>query len=134
MSNAMTKFNVEMQAKMKDVETRLESLKTATQAQAAHADKAIRAHVATLEASAHNAKSSLERARSEMASWVDDAKETVIGWKDKLDTRMLTARADSAERYAAAAMVVALAGVDQAEKAMLSADLARSDANGSPKS
>jgi DNA polymerase I-like protein with 3'-5' exonuclease and polymerase domains len=127
-NDSMTKFSLQMQAKMKDVEARLETLKNATQTQAAHADKAIRAHVETLEDSAHKAKESLDRARNEMASWVEDAKETVIGWKAKLDTTMLHARADRAEHYAEAALVVALAGVDQAEKAMLSAGLARSEA------
>ncbi len=52
----------------------------------------------------------------------------ITEWKDKLDTSMLRARADRAEHYAEAALVVALAGVDQAEKAMLSAGLARKDA------
>ena len=124
----MTKFNVEMQTKMKDVETRLETLKTNTAKQTEHAEKAIRAHVADLEGSAHNAKSSLDHARTYMASWVDDAQATVTDWKAKFDDKMLHARADRAERYADASLVVALAGVDEAERAMLSAGLARKDA------
>jgi ElaB/YqjD/DUF883 family membrane-anchored ribosome-binding protein len=127
-SHGIKKFTNQMQAKMKQVEDGLESLMAATQTQAKHADKAVRAHIETLEADATKAKESLKRARTEMASWVEDAKETVVGWKDKLDTSMLHARADRAERYAEAALVVALASVDQAEKAMLSAGLARSDA------
>ena len=63
-----------------------------------------------------------------MAAWVEDTKETVAGWKTKLDTKMLQARAERSERYAEAAMVVALSGVDQAEKAMLSASVARHEA------
>jgi ElaB/YqjD/DUF883 family membrane-anchored ribosome-binding protein len=129
MSNNMTKFNVKMQAKMKEVEKRLETLKASTVEQTEHADKAIRAHVATLEDSAHQAKESLDHARREMGSWVEDAKTTIADWKAKLDSNMLHARADRAERYADASLVVALAGVDEAEKAMLSASLARSDAD-----
>jgi hypothetical protein len=129
MSNMMTKFNVEMQTKMKEVEKRLETLKASTAKQASHADKAIRAHVATLEDNAHKAKVSLDNARIEMGSWVDDAKTTVADWRAKLDTNMLRARADRADRYADAALVVALAGVDEAEKAMLSASLARNEAD-----
>lgn len=128
MTNAMTKFSAEIQAKMKDVETRLESLKATMATQADHADKAIRAQIGILEDDAQKAKGTLERARDEMASWVEDAKDTVIGWKDQLNASMLHARADRAERYADAALVVALAGVDQAQKAMLSASVARSDA------
>jgi hypothetical protein len=127
-NTAMAKFSLQMQTKMEDVEARLETLKNATQTQATHADKAIRAHVETLEDNAHRAKESLDRARSEMASWVEDARTTVTDWKTKLDTSMLHARADRAEHYAEAALVVALAGVDQAEKAMLSAGLARGEA------
>jgi hypothetical protein len=133
MTGAMTKFNGAMQSKMKDVETRLETLKANMATQADHADKSIRAHLSTLDDNAHKAKESLDRARTEMADWVEDAKETVGAWKEKLDTSMLHARADRAERYAEAALVVALAGVDQAEKAMLSAGLARSDAEATKK-
>jgi hypothetical protein len=128
MTNAMTKFSAEIQAKMKDVETRLESLKATMATQADHADKAIRAQIGILEDDAQKAKGTLERARDEMATWVEDAKDTVIGWKDQLNVSMLHSRADRAERYADAALVVALAGVDQAQKAMLSASVARSDA------
>ena len=129
MTTTMAKFNVKMQTKMKEVDERLETLKASTAKQAEHADKAIRAHVANLEESAHKAKVSLDNARTEMESWVDDAKTTVADWRAKLDTSMLHARADRAERYADAALVVALAGVDQAEKAMLSASLARNEAD-----
>ena len=129
MISTMTKFNVTMQAKMKEVETRLDNLKASTAKHADHADKAIRAHVATLEDSAHKAKESLENARIEMASWVEDTKTTVADWRAKLDTNMLHARADRAERYADASLIVALAGVDEAEKAMHSANLARQEAD-----
>jgi hypothetical protein len=128
MTSTMTKFNVAMQAKMKDVETRLESLKASMAKQADHADKTIRAHIGSLENDAEKAKDALDRARKEMSTWVEDAKDTVVGWKDQLNASMLYARADRAERYAEASLVVALAGVDEAEKAMLSASVARSDA------
>jgi ElaB/YqjD/DUF883 family membrane-anchored ribosome-binding protein len=129
MSNTMTKFNVKLQTKMKDVEKRLDALKTSTAEQAEQADKAIRAHIATLDDNAHKAKESLDHARTEIGSWVDDAKTTVGEWKTKFDINMLHARAVRADRYADAALVVALASVDEAEKAMLSASLAQSDAD-----
>lgn len=128
MADAMTKFTKQMQHKLDEVEHRLKALQAATADQAAHADKAIRAHLVSLDDGAHKAKQALDQARTDVADWVDDARDVVIGWKDKLDTGMLRARADRSERYAAAALVVALAGVDQAEKAMLSASLARSEA------
>lgn len=128
MSSAIAKFNKRLRHKLHEVEHRLEGLRSATEAQAAHADESIRTHVATLEEGAHDMREKLDQARVDMAAWVDDAKDVVTGWKAKFDTAMLVGRADRSERYAEASLLVAMAGVDQAEKAMLSAGLARRDA------
>ncbi len=128
MSNAIAKFNKRIRHKLHEVEHRLAALKSSTETQVEHADKAIRAHVETLEDGAHKAKEALGEAQTEMSAWVDDARDVVADWKNKLDTAMLRGRAERSERYAEAALVVALAGVDQAEKAMLSAGLAHGEA------
>ncbi|WP_430385443.1 hypothetical protein [Blastomonas fulva] len=129
MTTPMSKFTKRMRHKLHEVEQRLDALKATTEKQAEHAVKAIRTHVDSLEESAHKAKGELDQAQAEMAGWVDDTKEGVAEWKAKLDTKMLKARADRNERYAEAAMVVALSGVDHAEKAMLSATAARHEAD-----
>lgn len=129
MSTPMTKFAKRMRHKLHEVEQRLDELKLATEKQAEHAGKAIRTQVDSLEEVAQKAKGGLDQAQADMAAWVDDTKETVAGWKTKLDTKMLQSRADRSERYAEAAMVVALSSVDHAEKAMLSATVARHDAD-----
>ena len=134
MGDAIAKFTKRMQQKMHEVEQRLEALKSATEAQATEANKAIHVHVETLEDGAMKAKIALDQARTDMAAWVDDARDVVTDWKARLDTTMLHARADRSERYAEAALVVALASVDQAEKAMLSAGLARGEALAAHKS
>ena len=134
MSSTIEKFTKRVRQKMHEVEHRLEALKSATEAQAAEANKAIHVHVETLEDAAMKTKLALDRARTDMAAWVDDAREVVTDWKAQLDTTMLHARADRSERYAEAALVVALASVDQAEKAMLSAGLARGEALAAHKS
>lgn len=128
MTSPITKFTKKMQHKLHEVEQRLDALKAKTEAQADHAGKAIMKHVDSLEGDAHKAKDKLDQANAEMAAWVEDTKETVAGWKTKLDTKMLESRADRSERYAEAAMVVALSSVDHAEKAMLSASVARHEA------
>ena len=130
----MAKFTKQMRHKMREVEHRLEALISATETQAADANKAIHVHLEALEDGAMKAKSALDQARTDMAAWVDDARDVVTEWKVRLDTTMLKARADRSERYAEAALVVALASVDQAEKAMLSAGLARGDAEANHKS
>ena len=128
MSHAMTKFSKRMRHKLHEVEHRLEALRTASEAHVAHADKAIRAHLVTLDEGTEKAKQTLDQARTDMGAWMDDAKASVAEWKEKLDIKMLDARAERSEHYAEAALIVALAGVDQAEKAMLSASLARGEA------
>jgi hypothetical protein len=117
-----------MQHKMHEIEHRLDAFKSATETQVADADKAIRAHVENLKDGAHDAKQTLAQARADMLAWVEDAKEVVADWREQLDSKMLNARADRFERYADAALVVALGGVDEAEKAMFSACLARAEA------
>lgn len=128
MSTSITKFSKRIRHKLHEVEQRLDALKDATEKQAEHAGKAIHKHVEALENDAHKAKDKLDQANADMAAWVDDAEETVTGWKTKFDAKMLQARADRSERHADAALVVALATVDEAEKAMLSASVARTDA------
>lgn len=128
MTNPISKFTKQMRHKLHEVEQRLDALRVATEHQAEQAGKSIRKHVESLEDEAHKAKGKLTQANSDMAAWVEDTKESVADWKAKLDTRMLKARADRAEHYAEAAMVVALSGVDNAEKAMLTASVARHDA------
>jgi hypothetical protein len=129
MTTPMSKFTKRMRHKLHEVEQRLDALKATTEKQAEHAGDAIRTQVDSLEESAHKAKGMLDQAQSDMAAWMDDSKEAVADWKAKLDTKMLQGRADRSERYAEAAMVVALSGVDHAEKAMLSATAARHEAD-----
>lgn len=128
MSSSITKFSRRIRHKLHEVEQRLDALKVATETEAEHAGQAIHKHVAGLEDDAHKAKDKLDQANADMAAWVDDAEETVTGWKTTFDAKMLQARADRSERHADAALVVALATVDEAEKAMLSASVARTDA------
>lgn len=129
MSHAITEFSKRMRHKLHEVEHRLDALHAATQKQVAHADEAIHTHLLALDAGSDKATELLDQARTDVAAWMDDAKATVAGWKERLDVKMLEGRADRAERYAEAAMVVAFAGVDQAERAMLAARLARGEAD-----
>ncbi len=133
MSSSITKFSKRIRHKLHEVEQRLDALKVTTEKQADHAEKALHKHIASLEDDAHKAKDRLDQANADMAAWVEDAEETVTGWKTTFDAKMLQARAERSERHADAALVVALATVDQAEQAMLSASLARTDAEAAHK-
>jgi predicted nucleic acid-binding Zn-ribbon protein len=72
-------------------------------------------------------------AQADIKKWVEERKATasekIAEWKTKREMAKLQSRAVSAERYAAAAAVVALAAVDEAEQASLEAWLARNDAD-----
>lgn len=128
MSDAITTFNLQLQTSLKSLQNRIESLNAKGAASAEHAEKEIRSQIAALEGNAHKAKQSLDAARAEVTKWVDDPSGTVAGWKAKFDAHRLGERADRATRYAEAASQVALASVEQAEKAMLDAKLAHGDA------
>ena len=128
MSTSITKFSKRIRHKLHEVEQRLDALKDATEDQAEQAGKAIHKHVEALEDDAHKTKDKLDQAKADMNAWVGDAEEIVAGWKKTFDAKMLQTRAERSERHADAALVVALATVDQAEQAMLSASLARADA------
>jgi BMFP domain-containing protein YqiC len=128
MSDAITRFNVQLNTTLQALQNRIESLNAKGAASAEQADKEIRAQIAALESNAHKAKLSLDAARAEVTKWVDDPSGTVAGWKAKFDANRLQDRADRASRYAEAASQVAIASVEQAEKAMLDAKLAHADA------
>jgi tellurite resistance protein len=57
-----------------------------------------------------------------------EAKSTIDDWQANREARKLAHRADRAEEYAAATIRVALAGLDEAEQAVLEAVGARLDA------
>lgn len=127
MTDALTKFNLHLQAHVKDVENRFTALNAKVGANIDHADKELRRQIAALEESAAKAKTSAEASAAVVTKWVADSVSTVEEWKSKLDIGMLTARAERADQYAKAASDVAIAGVDAAEKAALDAKLAHAD-------
>jgi hypothetical protein len=128
MTDAITAFNVQMQAQLKAVQNSIEALNAKGMANAEVAEKEIRSQIKALEDSGHKAKASLDAARADIMKWVDDPATTVTGWKAKFDVAMLVARADRADKYAKASSQVAAAAIEAAQKAALDAKLARSEA------
>lgn len=128
MSDAIAKFNVQLLASMKALQNRIEALNDKGAADAQSAEKEIRSQIAALEQRGQSAKASLETARADVVKWADDSAATVSGWKAKFDANRLSDRADRATRYAEAASQVAIASVEQAEKATLDAKLAHAEA------
>ena len=72
-------------------------------------------------------------AQADMKNWAEEQQaitgEKIAEWRARREIAKLQNRADRAERYAAAAAEVAVATVDEAERASLEAWLARADAD-----
>lgn len=128
MSDAIAKFNVQLLSSMKALQNRIEALNAQGAANFESAEKEIRNQIAVLEQRGKTAIASLEAARADVMKWADDPVATVASWKTKFDASRLSERADRATRYAEAASQVAVAGIEQAEKAMLDAKLAHAEA------
>ncbi len=128
MSDAIAKFNVHLLSSMKVLQNRIEALNTKGATDYEHVEKEVRSQIAALEQRGKAAKTSLEAARADVMKWADDPIATVIGWKAKFDASRLSERADRATRYAEAASQVAIASVEQAERAALDAKLAHAEA------
>lgn len=128
MSDAIAKFNVHLLSSMKALQNRIEALNAQGAANYESAEKEIRNQIAVLEQRGKTAKASLEAARADVMKWADDPVATVTAWKAKFDASRLGERADRATRYAEAASQVAVASIEQAEKAVLDAKLAHAEA------
>lgn len=127
MSDALTTFNLHMQAHMKNAENRFSAFNAKVGVDMEQANKELRRQIAALEDSAAKARSATEASAAVVKKWVADSVSSVEGWKSNLDIGLLAARAERADHYAKAASEVAIAGVDAAERAALDARLAHSD-------
>lgn len=127
MTDAITTFNLSLQAHVKDLQDRIAALNAKADTGLEHAGQEVRRQIDLLEARADKAKASVEASASVVQKWRDDSIETIQGWKTKLDVSMLKARADRADHYAKAASEVAIASVSAAEAAALAAELAHAD-------
>ena len=129
MTDAITKFNVDLQAHLKEAQNRLAALNSQASAGIEHANKELQRQVSALDERANKAKAAVEAANAEMKKWMADSVAAVSDWKSKNDVVRLNARADRADRYALAASQVAVASVEAAERAALDAKLARAEAD-----
>ena len=109
------------------------SLKTKLQAAPAQAEEELHKQFDQLQRKVESQKQAVAKAKTSVQNWIDqkkvEAKSTINDWKAKRETKKLTNRADRAEEYAAAAILVAAATFDEAEQAILEAVSARRDAD-----
>src|SRR6266700_3785629 len=111
MGARIDQFSEDLRQKLTIADSGLDGLKAKIESKAGHVEQDVQSH--------------LDRVHKR----VEQGRAKVAEWKAKRELNKLQGRADSAERYAAAASAVAVAALDEAEEASLEAWLARRDAN-----
>lgn len=133
MSERVDKFCSGLRERLNAIEGRIQSIKTDVQALPAKAEKALQQKLDEARTKVEAQKQRVEKARSDLKVWSDqkvaETKEAISEWKAKREGRKLNARAERAETHAEAAVILALASIDEAEEAILDAIAARKDAD-----
>jgi exonuclease VII large subunit len=133
MSERVDQFCNKLRDRLNTIEGRLQSVKTNVDALPAKAEKALRQKLDETQTKLQSQKERVEKARVDLKTRAEqkvaETKEAINEWKAKHETRKLNARAERAEAYAEAAVVNALASIDEAEEAFLDAVAARMDAD-----
>lgn len=133
MGERIDQFCENLRIKLTGIDDTMQSLKAKIDSKAQAAEQDIRSHLDGVKKRIDQDRTKLAAAQADIKKWAEERKATtsekIAEWKTKRELAMLQSRADSAERYAAGAAVVALAAVDEAEQASLEAWLARKDAD-----
>ena len=133
MSERVDKFCDGLRERLNALEGRLQSVKADMQVLPAKAEKALREKLDEARTKLLAQKERVEKARLDLKARADqkmaETVEAINEWKAKREVRKLNARAERAEAYAQAAMVLALASIDEVEVAILDAVAARKDAD-----
>jgi predicted nucleic acid-binding Zn-ribbon protein len=133
MNQRIDQFCEELRQKLTMADSGLEGLRTKISTNAAHVEQDVQNHLDRAHERVEQGRAKVAAAQADMKNWAEERKaitrEKIAEWKEQRDLRKLQNRADKAERYAAAAIDVAVAAMDEAEQASLEAWLAREDAD-----
>lgn len=133
MSATVDKFCDNLRDRLTSLEKRLQTAKRNLQSLADEGETALRQKCDDLHRKAQPARGQVERLQASLKTKaqqkVAETKAVVSQWKARNETRMLNARADLAEAYAADAIEFAVAAIGEAEAAILDAVVARMDAD-----
>jgi len=132
MGQRIDQFCEDLRVKRTNIDSGLGGLKAKIDGKAQNAEQEARSHLEKVQKRIEQDRTKVSAAQTQVKNWVEGRKtatrDTIAEWKAKRETGKLQNRADTAERYAAAAIDIALAAVDEAEQAALEAWLARQDA------
>ncbi|HTT77412.1 MAG TPA: hypothetical protein VMF50_15725 [Candidatus Binataceae bacterium] len=133
MSHKIDQFCEHLRVKLSNIEITLHEIQNKIEAKAQHVDQEVQGYLDKVQKRIAQNRNKVAASRVEMKEWMEARRaagtEKIADLKAKHETTKLQHRADRAERYAAAALVVALAAADDAEEAALEAWLARHDAD-----
>jgi hypothetical protein len=133
MSQRIDQFNESLRLKLANVDSNINALKVRIDGKARNAELDVQNHLDAVDKAIEQGRGKVAAAQAEIKKWAEQQKavghEKIAEWKAKRDIGKLKVRADLAESYAAAAIDVAVASVDEAERAALEAWLARADAD-----
>jgi predicted nucleic acid-binding Zn-ribbon protein len=133
MGQRIDQFCEDLRLKLTSIDSSLNGLKVKIEGKAQNAEQEARSHLERVQKRVEQDRAKVLAAQTELKNWVEERKtatrDKIAEWKTKRETSKLQNRADKAERYAAATIVVTLAAADEAEQAALEAWLARQDAN-----
>jgi len=132
MGHRIDQFCETLRQKLTMTDNGLDGLKVKIQGKATHVEQDVQSHLDRVHERIEQGRAKVSAAQADMKNWAEQRKavtsDKIAEWKSKWETGKLQSRADNAERYAAAAIDVAVAAVDEAEQASLEAWLARQDA------
>jgi len=133
MSERIDQFCENLRLKLTSIDKEMQSLKAKIDSKVTTAGQDVQTHLNAVKKRIEQDRAKVTAAQSEMKKWMEERKsatrEKIAEWKAKLEKAKLQSWADGAERYAAAAVIVALTAVEEAEQAALEAWLARREAD-----
>jgi tellurite resistance protein len=132
MSIAIDNFTKQLHDNLEAVENRIKSLKTSIQSIPQKTQDEIQSKLhaakANLDAKKHEFDEYRVKLKTQFEEKESEVKLNIEEWKESREIKKLEHRADQAEDYAATAISLAIAALDEAEKVTLEAISARLDA------
>ena len=133
MGQRIDQFCETFRVKLTNIDTGFDALNAKIGGKAQDAQAAVRGHLEKVQKRIDQDREKVSAANIRAKNWVEARKsataEKIAQWKAERATDKLQDRAASAEEYAEDAIYVALAAIDEAERAALEAWLARHEAD-----
>ncbi|MGA7713860.1 MAG: hypothetical protein WCA81_18345 [Rhizomicrobium sp.] len=136
MSEPIDQFCENLRIKLTNIDSGLAGLKAKIDGKSQQIEQAVRLHLDDVRWRIKQDAKKVSAAQAEVKDWAESQKvvteDKIAEWKAKRDLGKLQGHAVKAERYAEAAIDLAMAAVDEVEKAAIEAWLARHDADSAP--